>query len=156
MKNLLKSYYYVDKSDFGIGALVTILILCIVGIPCGEHYTDFGIDLYTILMGTTLIATILPTIAYILASVGGKLWAYIDDEEKHTNIIYDYFVKHRISPAKVVLLFALLPFTLYLVVTLYNITLILIIVGVVVYLARFTRRLFKRFNLHEKDPNAHN
>lgn len=87
------------------------------------------------------------------------IWAWIDDKKRETGIILNYFrVDHRrddYRPLLFLTFFIFSPIILFIVVKFYILVLILGILTLMAFGARFARRLNKKYNLHVNDDGIH-
>lgn len=112
--------------------------------------------------------------------IGQKMIAWVDDSEPGHNIIIKYlmtkvfgyhctgseycFDRYKqgdlessgdLALFMPILVLALMPVTVQLILTFYSVSITLLVFALVMYLARYVRRLQKKFDSHCSDGNAH-
>jgi len=156
----LKSKFGVDDGDF-LNALTLAFFVLIftAGIPSFIFYFAVQVKL-SVFWGFYLpIINIVSTSALfflmIIFQIWGHLWKFLDDGVEVNNILFNIIYDKDISPVKLTIFNSLIPIIVVLGIKFYVICLILFVLYLLAHVARMIIRLVKRFNLHEKNVNAH-
>lgn len=88
----------------------------------------------------------------IICTIVWKLWVWVDDAQDSDEADAELF---SICLIVVPLILSIIVTLFIVAVNFYFITLIIVGTFIVLHLARFTRRLSKKFKVHEKDKDAH-
>ena len=153
-----------EMFKMAVGASLLIAVIIVIGIILGyiAAYSWKFID-DSDKVGDNLFFRILPNFnkkyKYKLLWVSGRLYGYSKDKRDDGKYWIDCNNVNCFSKGELIglniLILAASPVVLFGAIAVYPITIAAIILTVVAYLARFTRRLSKAFDKHTKDANAH-
>ena len=150
----LKTKCNLDSLDFLLAAswaFTVLLVMASVG-DAAYRTGDNNILIFSIV---SVIFTNIIFFLMIIFQIWGHLWKFLDDGDKVKNILYDSMYKNNICPVKLTILTSTIPIIVILCIKFYEISLILFVLYLLAHVARMIFRLVKRFNLHEKNVNAH-
>ena len=155
-----ESHMCVDEDDFYNAAALAFCVLIFTAMcPLFLFYYGVQVKLSVfwgfILPISNIVSSTIMFVGLLIFQIWGHLWKFFDDGDKVNNILFDSMYNNDISPVKLTILTLLIPITVTLCIKFYEISLILGVLYILAHVIRMVFRLVKRFNLHEKTPNAH-